>query len=417
MKKLSPLAALLVLSFLTWHSARSGYAARIIPKVLSANDLGPVSKAAQLTPNDPHAQVLLGALLEANDDRTAAIAHYQTAVALRPDDYVLRMQLARAQELEGEATAAIATATVAVSLAPFYAQPHWQLGNILVRAGRTDEGFAELRLAGRSDPALLPAIVDLAWQVSGGDVELVKRAVAPQTPAGYLALGGYLQKHGQVSAAVDLLIAAGNDPEAKAARKQHVSELVNAKEFRAAYQLWAVDPGANADKAIDQILDPGFEVESDLSEPFGWRAVDSVKGISLSVDSVEPKVGWRSLRVDFAGATNSGGEIISQLVLVEPKAHYKLHYYFRTESLVSGGLPFVVAIDARTGAVLQPVAALPPTTNGWRDAEIEFNTGDATTAIQISLRRQTCDTPQCPIFGKLWLDDFLLMGPGFVGEG
>jgi len=168
-----------------------------------------------------------------------------------------------------------------------------------------------------------------------------------------------LQKHGQVAAAVPLLIAAGDSPAAKAERKQHVSELVNAKEFRAAYQLWAADPGANADKAIDQILDPGFEIEGNLGEPFGWRAVDSVEGISLSLDNVEPKMGWRSLRVDFAGATNSGGEIISQLVLVEPKTHYKLRYYFRTESIVSGGLPFVAVIDARTGTVLEPVETLP----------------------------------------------------------
>lgn len=409
MKQFLSIAVLLLLSFLTWHSARTGYAARIIPKVLSVNDLGVVARAVQLNPNDPHAQVLLGALLEANGDRTAAIAHYQTAVSLRPDDYVLRMQLARAQELEGDAPAAIANAKTAVSLAPFYAQPHWQLGNILVRAGRADEGFAELRLAGKSDPALLPAIVDLAWQVASGDVETVKREVSPQTPAGYLALGAYFQKHKQVSAAVALLLLAGDSNEAKAARRQHVSELVNAKEFRAAYQLWAADQPPSFASGAGVILDPGFELESDLNEVFGWHSIDTAKVITLSLDHTEPKAGQSSLRVDFNGASQRGAEVISQLVLVEPQTTYHLSLAVRTAQLVSGGLPSVVVLDADDNKLLGQTGALPQTTNGWSNTAITFTTAPGATAIRISVQRQPCPAAQCPIFGKLWLDDFQLV--------
>jgi hypothetical protein len=44
----------------------------------------------------------------------------------------------------------------AIPLAPDYAEPHYQLGNILVRAGQTEEGFKELQLAAASNPTLFP---------------------------------------------------------------------------------------------------------------------------------------------------------------------------------------------------------------------------------------------------------------------
>jgi hypothetical protein len=50
-------------------------------------------------------------------------------------------------------------------------------------------------------------------------------------------------------------------------------------------------------------------------------------------------------------------------------------------------------------------------TDGWRSTSIDFTTGESTTAIQIAVQRNPCNTQQCPIFGKLWLDDFFLDGP------
>ncbi|HEV7744968.1 MAG TPA: hypothetical protein VGO56_08220 [Pyrinomonadaceae bacterium] len=417
MNKLHSILALVFLSFLTWHSARSGYAARLIPKVLSVNDLSVVAKAVRLTPNDPHAQVVLGALLEANDDRAAALEHYQTAVALRPDDYVLRMQLARAQELAGDSEAASKSGSIAVTLAPFYAQPRWQLGNILVRAGRLEEGFAELRRAAGSDPKFLPAIIDLAWQISSGDVDFVMRHVAPQTPSAYLALGDYLKRRNRVEAAIAMFGAAGDSAEVVRARKQYVNELINAKEFKAAYQLWVINPGVTPSVGNEVLIDPGFEMENDLNESFGWHTSDATKTVKLSLDDSKPQQGSTSLRVEFNGATSAAGEVISQLVLVSPKTSYRLYFAVRSEGLVSGGLPNVIVVDASDNKLFGQTGAFPQTTENWQANTIDFTTGASTTAIQISIRRQPCPTPQCPIFGKLWLDDFILMGPGYIGEG
>jgi hypothetical protein len=409
------LVTLLLLCFLSWQSARAGYAALLTARVTSLNDLPAVSKAVRLSPGNAHTHVLLGALLEASDDRAAAIAQYQTAVALRPDDYVVRMQLARGQELDGDTIAAITNGRVAVNLAPFYAQPHWQLGNILVRAGRNEEGFQQLRLAGASDHALWPPVIDLAWQVSHGDASFVKRELAPQAPADFLALGDYLKKRKQVAEAVAMFSAAGDGAEAVQARRQYVNELINAKEFRTAFELWKINPNVTS-ASSEGIIDSGFEMESDLNESFGWRAID-LKETTLSLDNANPEQGRTSLRVDFNGAANAGADVISQLVLVTPKTHYKLSLNFRSDSIVSGGLPNVAVVDAGDNKLLGQTGALSQTTNSWQLTTIEFTTGDSTSAIRIALQRLPCPTLPCPIFGKLWLDDFVLMGPGFVGEG
>lgn len=407
-------ASLLLLLFLTWNSARSGYAALLTKNAVATNDLAAATTAVSLSPGNPNAHVILGALLEANDDRATAIPHYQTAVKLRPEDYVLWMQLARGQELEGDTEAAINSGQNAVRLAPFYAQPHWQLGNILVRAGRADGGFSELRLAGASDPTLLAAVIDLAWQLSGGKVEYVMQATQPHTPEVYQALAEYFKKRGQVATAIQMFAAAGSAAEQE--RRAYITELISAKKFNEAHALWSVEHPVDPDGPL--MFDSGFEQETNLDEPgFGWRAANPAKSLTLSLDNSNPKEGRSSLRVDFNGESNAGAPVISQLLLLEPKTHYQLHLAFRTEGVVSGGLPNVTVVDANDNKLLAQTGALPQSTDGWRDITIDFTTGDATTAIQIALQRQPCTTPQCPIFGRLWLDSFFLRGPNYVGEG
>lgn len=405
MNKFPFIVAIVVLLFLTWHSASTGYAAWLTESALQHRDLNAAQTAARLSPADPHAQVVYGVLLEASDDRPAAMPHYQTAVKLRPDDYVLRMQLARGQELEGDTSEAINSATTAVALAPAYAQTHWQLGNILVRAGRRDDGFAQLRLAGASSPQLWPSIVDLAWQVSAGQVKDVEQAVAPNTPDAYKALAAYLKKRGLVAEAIHWLQAGG--AETREERRNFTAELIVQKKFIEASKLWEFEHPPDAKASV--LSNPDFEQEADLDEPgFGWRTVSPDKLITPSLDSVNPKAGRSSLRLDFNGAQNSASEIISQLVIVLPNTRGRLTFAYRTGNIVSGGMPYLTVVDATSEAPLGNPEVMPASTDGWRDGVIDFTTGPATTAIRISLKRQPCPAQQCPIFGKLWLDDFVL---------
>ncbi|HXM36723.1 MAG TPA: hypothetical protein VN920_16120 [Pyrinomonadaceae bacterium] len=399
----------LILFFLISSAGRAGLSSLLSAYAARSNQLAAAEAALGFTPRDPDAHYLRGSILEANDDLSPAIAEYTQAVSLRPDDYVLWLSLAHARELNGDSNGAIAAGNQAVQLAPYYAQPHWQLGNLLVRAGRQDEGFNELRLAGASDPTLLPSIIDLAWQLSRGDPAYVTQAIQPNIPEAYLALAEYFKKRGKVAEAVALIRSAGSA--ADDYRRRYLDELIIAKRFQDAYALWSMTHPATNDTAADRpnlAIDSGFEQESDLDEPgFGWRAKKS-PGLVLSLDDSNPKEGKSSLRIDFKGDSDPSLAIISQLVMVEPRVHYQLHFAARSEEIVSGGLPGLTILDAGTQQALGQSGAFPLASDGWRDYTFDFTVPETTSTIQITLQREHCNRSPCPIFGRLWLDNFSL---------
>src|SRR4030095_6054668 len=180
--------SLLVLLFvLLVSAARSGLSSLMTSYAAITSQVSPASTAVLVDANNPDAHYVRGTILEATD-LPAAVGEYFQAARARPDDYVLWLSLARARELNGETEGALAAARQAVPLAPDYAEPHYQLGNILLRAGQTEEAFKELRLAGASNPTLLPGVIDLAWRVSNGNVEFVVGAIKPASPAVYQML-------------------------------------------------------------------------------------------------------------------------------------------------------------------------------------------------------------------------------------
>jgi hypothetical protein len=398
---------LVLLPVLAWHIGSAGFATLLSTYAARANQPAAADAAVNLSPGDPEGHYIRGAVLEANDELPTAIADYTRAVALRPDDYVLWLALARATELNSQTEQAIAAAKAAVALAPSYAQPHWQLGNILVRAGQRDEGFKELRLAGASNPSLLPAVIDLASQLSHGDLQLVKQAIQPQSSESFMAMAEYFMKRNKANDAVEMLRSAGGD--AGPLRRQYVNDLISAKRFPEAYELWAIDHKANAGSGPGVIINQGFEQEANLDEPgFGWRSENKSPSLLLSLDADNPKEGRSSLRVEFKGDSDPAQRIVSQLVLFEPRGHYQLEFDARTADLVSGGLPNITVTDASDNVILGQPVLLPKQTENWQHYRIDFSSKETTTAIQISLRREGCSMVPCPIFGRLWLDNFSL---------
>ncbi len=400
---------LVLFPLLIWHAGDAGFASLLSSYAARANRITPANAAVSFAPADPEAHYLRGAVLEANDNLSEAIAEYDEAASLRPDDYVLWLSLARARELDGDKPGAVAAARQAVPLARYYAQPHWQLGNILVRAGQRDEGFKELRLAGASNPTLLPGIIDLAWLLSNGDVSFVKQAIQPQTPEVYRALAEHFKQHGKVEDAIAMLGAAGSDAETLRARELYLSELISGKQFKAAYALWVEEHSANSSNGLGVIVDPGFEQESNLDHPgLGGRAENKSPSLLLSLDTSNPKEGHSCLQVEFNGDSDPSTPIIAQLVLVGERTHYQLHLAARTDKIITGGPPNLSICDVNTNRALGESISFPLSTDGWRDYTLDFTTGDSTTTIQITIQRERCSKALCPIFGRLWLDAFSL---------
>jgi hypothetical protein len=98
--------------------------------------------------------------------------------------------------------------------------------------------------------------------------------------------------------------------------------------------------------------------------------------------------------------------------LVEPGGRYRLGYAARTEALVSGGPPAVFVLDAGAaggdGRVLAQAEPPPRDSGGWKTYGLEFDAPNEAGAVRVVVRRLTCAAAPCPVFGRVWLDDFSL---------
>jgi tetratricopeptide (TPR) repeat protein len=398
------IALLITLLFLTWNVGSSGFASLLTAYAAKSNSLAAADAAVNLNPRNPESHYVRALILEGTNDLAGSVDESYKAVLARPDDYVLWLILARSRETNGEIAGAIDAARQAVPLAPAYAQPHYQLGNILLRAGQADEAAKELRLAGASNPSLMPGILDLLWRTSGGNTRYLYQALSPSTPDAYQTLASFFRQRKQFDAAIAMYLAAGSFADQE--RREYVGELIREKHFNEANKLWSIGRETGALPGV--MTDPGFEQESNLKDPgFGWRQGEKEKGFHLSLDAVNPHEGRSSLKVDFDGDTDPIWILISQLVMTEPSSRYQLRFTARSEDLISGGRPQIAVLDAETNKVLAESEFFPRSTYGWHDYEIQFEAGTAK-AVIIALQRQRCSEPPCPIFGRLWLDNFSL---------
>ena len=383
----------------------------LLPSEKQTNTVTVAGQATRLAPSDPAAHRARAIALIDAGQLDEAIREYERAIALRPGHYSLWLELGRARDQADDQQGALEAFTEAARFAPYYAQPHWQLGNVLFRMGRREEAFAELRRAAQSDMTLLPAAIDLAWAAYDGDPRAIERAFQPQNAQWHLALARFFARHGKPLEALEQFRAADKIPDTE--RRAFLQDLLAAKHFEESYEVWSggletkntARPGGKA-----SVTDGGFESGIKFDDPgFGWQLTSVASAFRYSLDAVEPKEGAHSLRIDFNGDYNPASPVVSQLVLVERGARYRLHFAARTEELVTGGLPIIVVSDAGSssnGRSLVESSPLPQGTSGWQDQSIEFTAGDATSAILISFVRQSCGGVPCPIFGRVWLDQF-----------
>ena len=398
------LVVLVLLLGSMWRAGRSGLGSLFTSYGAATNRLSAADSSVGLSAGNADSHYVRATILEASDLPAAVQEHYE-AVKARPDDYALWLSLARALELNGDSESAIAAARQAIPLAPAYAQPHYQLGNLLLRAGRTAEAFAELRLAGASDPTLIPGIIDLAWSISHGDPKFVEQAIAPASPDQHLVLARFFKAHQQIDAAIRAFAMSGSvgTPE----RQGYVQQLITDGRFEAAAELSKVD---NSEGALpNAIHNPGFEKDIELDESgFDWSASQKIEGVRLTLDTQKPAEGQSALKLEFTGGAPFGSPLLSQVVLVTPQTHYELQFSARNESLVSGALPQIVVLDGVSNKPLGQSPAFAGTSDGWRQVTVPFASGPQTKAVRIAIERSSCSSSPCPIFGRLWLDAFVL---------
>ena len=394
-----------------WTAGRAGFST-MLSDYATKNSLPDLaSEAVRLSPSDPQAHYTRAVMLSKVGSAADALKEFENAVALRPSDYVLWLDLGYARERNGDQRGALAAFEEAARLAPNYARPRWDMGQLLLRAERYGEAFSQLRRAVTSRPALLNEVIDMAWNSYSGDARAVQQAIQPQTSREYLVLARFISEHGKTNEAIQLFRAAGEVPDD--ARLSFLTQLLAAKRFKEAYEVWSSGQKTSDGErggGINTITDGSFESQIISSKPgFGWQLAQRDRALSVSLEVDRTHTGAHSLLLRFDGDATTAERIVSQIVLVQPRARYRLSFAARTEQLVTGGPLVIVVTDAsRTeeGALAQSLVQVG--TSEWRDYSVEFSTTAATEGIVISIQRQHCTSEQCPIFGSVWFDSFSL---------
>lgn len=394
------------LCWATWQAARTGQARHLSRHAAQTNDLAAADRAVAVSSSDAETHLVRGEALFRTEDFPAAQLELERAVQLRPRDYYLWLLLGVTRDQRRDRDGALPALRQSVALAPKYAAPRWQIGNVLLRMGRVEEAFAEMRHAASGDPTLLPIVIDLMWGTYGGNSSAVVSALQPETDDARLALAHFFARHNQGAAAVAQFSYTRAPSEEKS--EALLTELLKAKSFTDAYQVWTVLRGLAATEAFGVIRDGGFEDSVTIGKAgFGWQIAPGIANVVMSVDN-EHRTGSRSLRIEFRGNSDPAKALVTQLVLVRPQMSYLLTFASRSKDFVSGAAPVVTIIDAsdQKRAMLAESPPLRSDAIEWREFTLDFVTPAKTQAVLISIARQSCADNPCPAFGNIWLDSF-----------
>ena len=387
-------------------AAHLGLSRILVKYSMATGNLTVADKAVEMSPRDADTHRVRAAVLALSQSHQESAGEMERAISLRAADYSLWVDLGLLRDQMGDTTGALAAFDEAVKRAPFYALPRWQRGNLLLRLGQYDAAFNDLNQAAQSNPELLPGFVDLAWSLSHGDPKVVQQIVRINSRTAHTTMAKFFASHAKPQEAMFEFQAAGTTDDDT--RRDLINQLLDKKSFAEAYQLWSSANGVSkTGNQPQQIFDGGFESPLSFDEGgFNWRIPRRLHATTVSLDSSQPHSGARNLRIEFAGDSNPGVDVISQLLLVEPARHYKINFAARSQDLVSGGLPLITVTDAGVNKRLGQSLPLGKGSSNWNILSFEFTTQPTTNAVVLSVQREGCSTSPCPIFGVISLDSF-----------
>jgi hypothetical protein len=197
-----------------------------------------------------------------------------------------------------------------------------------------------------------------------------------------------------------------------------MSKLFASKRFHAGVEVYNSFISIDEAKIAHEVLYNGsfeFDIAAAGTSQFGWQ-IQSVSQAQIRIDAIMAHSGKRSLRINLNASQALDLKNVSQFVLVEPSTRYQLEFYARTEELKGASTPTIEILDNAANPVKSLATSEPLTigTKDWQLVTLEFTTTPHTEAVTIQLSRSECVIDVCPIFGKVWYDDFNLKR---IGEG
>lgn len=364
----------------------------------------------RLAPADPQTHYALGKAAESSllpTDQELAVREYETAVRLARDDYRLWMLLAVARERLGDIAGAETAYLRAENLAPAYSMPKWSAGNFMLRQGRSEDSMPRLMAAGESMERLRRPVLELAIGYYGVDIQAIIGHVGrrPELSRGLLQL---LLDRNELPGATEVWDRLEPNERAAAAPlgNRLVSALVAAKYFVIARHVQnKIPPGSNTES--NEIENRSFEgdVATEGVNIFGWR-LGAGGQPQIALDSGQSR--GRSLLLSFNVTDRAPLKDVTQLIVVRPRQRFRLTYFVRSAAITGAATARVQVLNAVDQQVLAQSDPVPLGSSEWRSEALDFSVPDSTSAIILRLGVATCAAEFCPVFGRVWYDDFEL---------
>lgn len=358
-----------------------------------------------LAPDDPHAHFGLAQQLEKTllpGDEEHAFREYEAAVALSPNNYVFWLGLGRARERSGDAAGAERALRKAAELAPNYSRVQWALGNNLLRQGRQDEAFTEIRRAVAADRTFASPAAAAAWQIFAGDVGQIRPAIG-DSPQINGAVAVLLAGDKRFPEAIEFwrLASGSEDADAvKEARQAVYNKLIEAGLYRSALEV----DGSMA--VVGAVSNGNFEAA--LTGPgtgsFSWAVADGTFP-RVGLNESQKRSGNYSLLISF-GQGGKGFRQVSQKVGVEPLQNYSLQFFYRSELTTTARIRCDVFSAAGN---LLAGTTLTPTKQEWAEAGVPFAVPAGVEGIEIRIGIEGCPDAGCVTAGNIWFDDLILV--------
>ena len=386
-------------------AARFGFARLLGKYAVVSHSVRAADQAVSLAPSDPEVHRARARALNQLQVRSEARKSFEIASSLRYRDDYLWLELGSTRDELGHRAAALAAFDQAVRWAPHYAHTLWQRGNLKLRMGQYDEAFADLRAAVASKPSLLPSLIDLSWGLTRGEIKTVEQLLQINNDRDRLAFARFLAQKGKGSECLEQVRLLGT-PLSEQNRQELVEQLIAAKAFHHAFELW------RADRKFPRpvILDGGFDElprNPFVDRGFGWFVFGKSE-VKVVADQSQKLSGRASLLLGFNGDWNAPTDTMTQRIVVDPERRYRISFGVKTKDLVTGAPPIIVVTDAVSNERLGQAAAFPAPSSDWQTLSFDFSTMPSTQAIVLTFMRAESACNPCPIFGELWLDDFLI---------
>jgi len=383
---------------------------------IHSNRLELIERGASLEPGNADAWDILGRYQQldfAAGDPAQAVTDFEKAVHDNPLSAYYWMNLAGAYEATGDTARAREAFDRARAVYPLSAEVAWNYGNFLLRQEQFPEGYAEIQLAVRADPSLLPLAISRAWR-SNHDVGTLLGEILPQDPEAYFQTLDFFASIQQAEPGLTVwqrLVSLGR-PIALPRSFRFLDELIHEDRSNDASRVWrealTLAGLPHEDPANQSLIWDGTFAHDFPNGGLGWRWENPL-GVAIDFDAPPPSGGVRSMRLDFGGGTNPELLQPAEYVCVEPNRTYRFHADMRTEGITTeSGMQFYISDPNHYSAVSLFTENLTGS-HLWTPVDAEVITGPQTHFLKVSLYRRASRLFDNKLSGTVWMGDVSLV--------